>query len=670
MSLIPLVGRKSFSTRVLFAGLYLVLALGGFTMVYPFALMLATATTGNADWQSFRVFPRYWFDDTELLRKYVCDKAPLPSLAWEYRQDRWFTMQDVRAADLRAAAPSDPAARDAAAADWGAFLDTLPPAHRYLSFVHQGDREHSVLSLRPVFFRWLAERYTNDLEQANLRYRDTAANWIELGLPRAFAGGIELDPRAPRNRDWTAFVLTRPPTQTRVICLDEVAFMELRNRYGSAEGLNAEHGTAFQRLVDVSWNVLAGSEWGRRIQDNLLRTVWPLDQLRLRAAARPAFEAFAADRGVAFSTDPPADLQARAVWAQFVRTPECLLEFLEPVDPLQQWRTFLAGRYGRVDALNRAHGTSWATFDAVSVPAPAVDARAVAESRRSVRRTFLFGNFTIVFDYIFLHGRSLINTLILIALSIGSALTFNPMAAYVLSRFRLRHTHHILVFLLVTMAFPAEVGMIPGFLLIKSFPLGILAVGVAALLLYALVRLFVIRVRLPLALNALLALAVTAGAAWLLPPVIARALGRADLNVSLMNTFFALVLPGLASGYSIFLLKGFFDSLPPEIYEAAMLDGASEMRIFLRITMPLCKPVLAVIALGAFTGAYGQFMFAFLTCQDPRMWTLMVFLYQFQQMYSTPLIMAALVITSVPTLLVFLLCQNLILRGIVIPSYK
>lgn len=652
------------------AGLYLVLALGGFTMIFPFALMLSTATTGNADWQSFRVVPRYWFDDTELLRKYVCDKASLPSLAWAYRQDRWFTVQDVRGEDLRPIQAAAPATRIAARADWKAFLDTLPAEFKYLHFIHQLDRDFSVLGLRPVFFRWLAQRYDNNLVRVNQVYRDTAAEWRELGLPRGFDGGLELDPKDQRNRDWSEFVGSRGPEQIRLICLDEIVFVELRNLFGTAEALNSEKGTNYRRLVDVTWDGLSSSEWGRQIQDGLLRTVWPVDQLRLKETARQAYDAFAKGQGAPFSTTAPVDVHTRGMWVQFVRSEACRLGDFDPIDPLKLWREFLATRYDGIEALNKAYGAQWSTFGEVPVPAPAVDAQTVSETRSALRRTFLFGNFAVVFDYIVLHGRALINTLVLIVLSIAISLTINPMAAYVLSRFRLRYAHHILIFLLVTMAFPSEVGMIPGFLLIKSFPLGILCTGAAALCLYVLARLFVIKIRLPMAVNLLLAVAVTAGAAWALPPLIANAMGRADLNVSLMNTFFALVLPGIASGYSIFLLKGFFDSLPPEIYEAAMLDGASEVRIFLRITMPLCKPILAVIALGAFTGAYGQFMFAFLTCQDPRMWTLMVFLYQFQQMYSTPLIMAALVITSLPTLLVFLLCQNLILRGIVIPSYK
>ncbi|MCX7003265.1 MAG: carbohydrate ABC transporter permease [bacterium] len=182
------------------------------------------------------------------------------------------------------------------------------------------------------------------------------------------------------------------------------------------------------------------------------------------------------------------------------------------------------------------------------------------------------------------------------------------MAAYALSRYRLSYANKILLFFLATMAFPAEVGMIPNFLMVR--------------------------------------------------------------DLGLLNSFGALILPGLASGFGIFLLKGFFDSLPPELYEAALIDGASEWTMFWRITLPLCTPILAVMALGAFAGAYGAFMFAFLVCQDQRMWTLMVFLYQFQQTYGNFMIMASLVITAIPTVVVFVLCQRVILRGIVIPTFK
>ncbi|MEX0776926.1 MAG: ABC transporter permease subunit [Phycisphaeraceae bacterium] len=130
------------------------------------------------------------------------------------------------------------------------------------------------------------------------------------------------------------------------------------------------------------------------------------------------------------------------------------------------------------------------------------------------------------------------------------------------------------------------------------------------------------------------------------------------------------MLSGIASGYAIFLLKGFFDSLPPELYESAALDGAGEFRIFWQITMSLSKPILAVIALNAFTLAYADFIFALLICQDQRMWTLMVWMYDLQSRSGTGMIYASLLIGAIPTLIAFALCQKVIMRGIVVPVEK
>jgi multiple sugar transport system permease protein len=63
-------------------------------------------------------------------------------------------------------------------------------------------------------------------------------------------------------------------------------------------------------------------------------------------------------------------------------------------------------------------------------------------------------------------------------------------------------------------------------------------------------------------------------------------------------------------------------------------------------------------------------MWAFVVCQNPKFWTIMVFLYEFQAEHSTPLLMAGLVLASLPTLIVFIAAQNVILRGIVVPQMK
>ena len=197
------------------------------------------------------------------------------------------------------------------------------------------------------------------------------------------------------------------------------------------------------------------------------------------------------------------------------------------------------------------------------------------------------------------------NTIIFCALMVLTQLIVNPLAAYALSRYKPPSTYSILLFCMVTMAFPAEVTMIPSFLLLKDF--------------------------------------------------------------HLLNTFAALILPAAANGFLIFLLKGFFDSLPQELYEAAEIDGAGEWHKFWVITMSLSKPILAVLALGAFTEAYAEFMMALVKIPDPHMWTLMVWLFQMQQFSHPSVVYASLVIAAIPTLVIFIFCQNLIMRGIVVP---
>ena len=219
-------------------------------------------------------------------------------------------------------------------------------------------------------------------------------------------------------------------------------------------------------------------------------------------------------------------------------------------------------------------------------------------------------NYRLVGDYLFLRGRAFANTLLLVVLTILASLTVNPLAAYALSRFQMRSTEKILLFMLATMAFPAAVTAIPGFLLIR--------------------------------------------------------------DLGLLNTFAALVLPSVASGMSIFILKGFFDALPRELYEAAAIDGAGEWTVFCRITLPMTTPILAVNALNAFIHAYSSWEWAFLVCQKESHWTLAVWMYQMSQTFTHQpwCVMAGFVLVSLPTAFVFLVCQKVILRGIVLPSMK
>lgn len=250
----------------------------------------------------------------------------------------------------------------------------------------------------------------------------------------------------------------------------------------------------------------------------------------------------------------------------------------------------------------------WSSKSAGPMPIAAYESRFVHANQGHLKAEFAGRNYRYVLDFILLNGRSLWNTVIFCLLVILTQLIVNPLAAYALSRYPIRASGKILLFLLATMAFPAEVAMIPSFLLLK--------------------------------------------------------------DLGLLNTFAALVLPGMASGYMIFLLKGFFDSLPQELFEAGQLDGAKEVTMMMRIALPLSKPVLGYLALLAFMGSYGAFLYAFLVCQDQKMWTIMVWIYQLQNTAPKSVMMAALTLAAVPTLIVFLLAQRVIMKGIVLPGER
>ena len=127
----------------------------------------------------------------------------------------------------------------------------------------------------------------------------------------------------------------------------------------------------------------------------------------------------------------------------------------------------------------------------------------------------------------------------------------------------------------------------------------------------------------------------------------------------------------LGSAFGTFLLRQFMLSIPRELDEAATIDGASETRIFFHVALPLVKPILAVGVLGSFLVAYNGWEWAIVVCQDPKIWTIAVWTYQFSQTAAAPYtVMAAFVVNSIPVFLVFLLCQKIILKGIILPTMK
>ena len=603
MPIISVVGRKQRKIRILIGALYIILTLGALTMVYPFLLMLSTSFTSPVDQNEFRLIPRYLRDDAMLYRKYVEAKYNEDIVKY----DIWFSTDYGTFEELEV--PKD--INRGLGMEWRKFKRTLPPDSLMLA------NAYTISKMTPLtvteYRDFLRKKFGGDLEKHNEAYEEANESWMEVGMP--------LEDRTVRNfsapdtrkyRDFLAFKKTQPDSNLITISVEGLFQDSLRLTCGSVEAINKAVGCKVRDRSEVHLppripNSPMADEW-----EAFIRTDCPVGVIAIDPQANPIYRQFMQKKyhkngDFPMPTRAPGGGIALVDWIDFLAN-AVAIKYVELRSPEALFRAYLQREHGNVQSLNKRLGTNYASFLEVAPPYAANDWVELQENRRSIRREFIVRNYREIIEYIALHGRALLNTGILCLGMVLAILTVNPLCAYALSRFNLRSTYKILLFLLATMAFPAEVSAIPAFLLIKK--------------------------------------------------------------LHLLGTYWALILPGIASGYSIFLLKGFFDSLPNELYEAAVIDGATEMQMYWKITIQLSKPVLAVIALGAFTAAYGSFMWAFLVCQNPKMWTLMVWLFQMQIWAPQFLVYAGLVLAAMPTLLVFIFCQNIIMRGIIIPSEK
>jgi ABC-type glycerol-3-phosphate transport system permease component len=137
-----------------------------------------------------------------------------------------------------------------------------------------------------------------------------------------------------------------------------------------------------------------------------------------------------------------------------------------------------------------------------------------------------------------------------------------------------------------------------------------------------------------------------------------------------VNTFLPLIVPPLLAGssFNIFLLRQFMRSVPMELSESARIDGASELRIFWSIVMPLSKPALATIAIFTFQAAWQDFMGPLIYLQSERLYTLQlglrIFEYAAGGAPAWNWMMAASLVVMLPVLVVFLFFQQYFIEGI------
>jgi len=622
MPLISTIGRRSWKVRATFAAIYFVLAVGAISMVYPLLLMLSGSAKSETDFAWAGPVPQYLWDDGILWMKYIESKyalLPYAEAALRHPIGSWRTLRP----------PVVSSQERELAERFRTFRDTFDWPREWYSLGHtQADR---LVAKNAREFKKAAERaFHGDIAAYSRAAGIAYPSFSNVGPPmvpfaeRRFSFPsdasyqiyYDLKARSPRS-DWV------------IVDVDGQFYRNyLTPVWATIESYNKAHGTRFSSYSQVTLATVApASGQERKDWEEYVRNDLSLVFIRFDPSQARMFRRFLQARypdvaqlniawGMtygAFDQVPlpqglPENKRAQVDLSDFVKdAAACPAELLRIEGPRQAFERYVTGESSEVASgrrlSDRASGTG-----ALPLPIEAVDWKDFQQQKGALRWEFLTRNYRTVWDYIAGHGNGIRNTFIFCALLVITNLIVNPLAAYALSRYRPPSAYKILLFCMATMAFPAEVTMIPSFLLLKQ--------------------------------------------------------------MSLLNTFWALVLPGAANGFSIFLLKGFFDSLPQELYEAADIDGAGEWTKFWLITMNLSKPILAVLALGAFTAAYSEFMMALVIVPDPNMWTLMVWLYQLQATSHPSVVYASLVIAAVPTMVIFLLCQNLIMRGIVVPVEK
>lgn len=237
--------------------------------------------------------------------------------------------------------------------------------------------------------------------------------------------------------------------------------------------------------------------------------------------------------------------------------------------------------------------------------------------------------------------RSYLNSAIVaLIVTLGQVFT-SSLAAYAFARLEFPGRDRIFLAYLATMMIPGTVTMVPLFVLIKAIPEG---------------------------LNYLL------GTDWFTTPlwyVAGKARAYAGRPLGL-DSYFALVAPGLFSAYGTFLLRQFFLTIPRDLEDAAVIDGCGRWGVYQHVILPLSKTALAALTIFTFLWIWREFMWPMVVVSSPEMQTLPVMLQAFTSVAGTDweLLMAATLLVIAPMIAVFLVAQRWFIKGIQIGALK
>jgi multiple sugar transport system permease protein len=207
-------------------------------------------------------------------------------------------------------------------------------------------------------------------------------------------------------------------------------------------------------------------------------------------------------------------------------------------------------------------------------------------------------------------GRYLLNSAFVAVVVTSASLIINAMAGYAFAKLRFRGRDRLFRLLSTGLVLPVQVAMLPLFLLLK--------------------------------------------------------------NMGLINTYWGVIIPGLASIFGIFLVRQYALAIPDEMLDAARVDGASEFRIFWSIVVPGIMPILATLSIWTFLATWNDFMWPLIVLSDASHYTLPVALANLsgEHVQDTELMMAGSVLTVIPVMLVFLFLQRYYIQGVMAGSVK
>jgi len=143
-------------------------------------------------------------------------------------------------------------------------------------------------------------------------------------------------------------------------------------------------------------------------------------------------------------------------------------------------------------------------------------------------------------------------------------------------------------------------------------------------------------------------------------------------NFGWIDTYWGIMFPGLMTGFGVFLMKQFFESVPDELLDAARIDGLSEFRIWWEIALPLVTPALSALAIFTFLGNWTAFLWPLIVTNSRELYTVPVGLASFagENLTRWEVVMTGAAVATIPTLIVFMVFQKYIVRGVVMSGLK